>query len=61
MNTDTALPTFKLEPGISMAQAQPQNSTAVRLESPALQVMTDLTLVKAATTHPSTRCRRPSR
>jgi CBS-domain-containing membrane protein len=54
MNTDTALPTFKLEPGISMAQAQPQNSTAVRLESPALQVMTDLTLVKAATTHPST-------
>jgi len=54
MNTDTALPTFRLEPGISMAQAQPQNSTSVRLESPALEVMTDLTQVKAATTHPAT-------
>ena len=54
MNTDTALPTFRLEPGISIAQAQPQASMSVRLESPALQVMTDLTLVKAATTHPST-------
>ncbi|MBS1177680.1 MAG: hypothetical protein H6R06_2092, partial [Proteobacteria bacterium] len=30
MNTDTALPTFRLEPGISMAQAQPQSSTSVR-------------------------------
>ena len=54
MNTDTALPTFRLEPGISMAQAQPQSSTSVRLESPALEVMTDLTQVKAATTHPAT-------
>jgi len=54
MNTDTALPTFRLEPGISIAQAQPLASTAVRLDSPALQVMTDLTLVRAATTHPST-------
>ena len=54
MNTDAALPTFRLEPGLSIAQAQPQASTAVRLDSPALQVMTDLTLVKAATTHPST-------
>jgi CBS-domain-containing membrane protein len=54
MNIDTAMPTFRLEPGISIAQTEPQTSTAVRLESPALQVMTDLTLVKAATTHPST-------
>jgi CBS domain-containing protein len=54
MNTDTALPTFRLEPGISMAQAQPQSSTSVRLESPALEVMTDLTQVRAATTHPAT-------
>ncbi len=54
MNTDTALPTLRLEPGISIAQAQPQTSGTVRLESPALQVMTDLTLVRAATTHPST-------
>ena len=57
MNIDTAMPTFRLEPGISIAQTQPQTSTAVRLESPALQVMTDLTLVKAATTHPSTSLR----
>jgi len=54
MNIDTAMPTFRLEPGISIAQTQPQTSTAVRLESPALLAMTDLTLVKAATTHPST-------
>jgi CBS-domain-containing membrane protein len=54
MNTDTALPTFRLQPGISIAQSQPQTSTAVRLESPALEVMTDLTLVRAATTPPST-------
>jgi CBS-domain-containing membrane protein len=54
MNTDTALATFRLEPGISIAQAQPQTPAAVSLQSPALQVMTDLTLVRAATTHPST-------
>ena len=54
MHIDTALPTFRLEAGISLAQAQPQTSSAVQLQSPALQVMTDLTLVKAATTHPST-------
>jgi CBS-domain-containing membrane protein len=54
MNTVTALPTFRLDHGISIAQAQPQTPSTVRLESPALQVMTDLTLVKAATTHPST-------
>jgi signal-transduction protein with cAMP-binding, CBS, and nucleotidyltransferase domain len=54
MNTATALPTLRLEPGTSLAQAQPQASAAVRLESPALHVMTDLTLVRAATTHPST-------
>jgi CBS-domain-containing membrane protein len=54
MNIDTAMPTFRLEPGISIAQAQPQARSAVRLESPAHEVMTDLTRVKAATTHPST-------
>ena len=54
MNSDAALPTFRLESGISIAQAQPQARSAVRLESPAQEVMTDLTLVKAATTHPST-------
>jgi signal-transduction protein with cAMP-binding, CBS, and nucleotidyltransferase domain len=54
MNIDTALPSLRLEPGISIAQAQPQTPSTVRLESPALQVMTDLTLIRAATTHPST-------
>ena len=57
MNSHSAMPTIRLEPGISIAQAQPQTHTAVQLESPALQVMTDLTLVKAATTHPSTSLR----
>ncbi|MGL6112581.1 MAG: CBS domain-containing protein, partial [Rubrivivax sp.] len=50
-------PTFRLEPGISIAPAQPKSSAPVRLDSPALQVMTDLTLVKAATTHPGTSLR----
>lgn len=53
MHRDTALPTFRLEPATSLAQTQPQAHGAVTLDSPALQVMTDLTLVKAATTHPS--------
>ena len=57
MNRDAALTTFRLEPGIFLAQAQPPASAAVTLASPALEVMTDLTLVKAATTHPSTSLR----
>ena len=57
MHRDTALPTFRLQPGVSLAQVQPQAQSAVTLDSPALQVMTDLTLVKAATTHPSTHLR----
>jgi CBS-domain-containing membrane protein len=57
MNHDAALPTFRLEPGISIAPAQPKSSASVTLDSPALQVMTDLTLVKAATTHPGTSLR----
>lgn len=57
MHRDAALPTFRLQPGVSLAQVQPQAQTSVTLDSPALQVMTDLTLVKAATTHPSTSLR----
>ena len=57
MHRDAALPTFRLHPGVSLAQVQPQAQGAVTLESPALQVMTDLTLIKAATTHPSTSLR----
>lgn len=57
MHPETALPTFRLQSGVSLAQVQPQAHSAVTLASPALQVMTDLTLVKAATTHPSTSVR----
>jgi CBS-domain-containing membrane protein len=54
MDHDAALPTFRLEPGTGLAQARPSRTAPVTLDSPALEVMTDLTLVKAATTHPST-------
>jgi predicted transcriptional regulator len=57
MNPDAALPTFRLESGISIAQAQPWSSASVTLQSPALAVMTDLTQVKAATTQPGTSLR----
>ena len=57
MNPDAALPTFRLARGTSLAQAQPTDSTPVTLSSPALAVMTDLTKVKAATTHPRTTLR----
>lgn len=48
------LPAFRVEPGTSIAQAEPWNTHSVTLDSPALEVMTDLTLVKAATVHPTT-------
>jgi len=54
MNRESALPTYRLPPDVSLAQAAPWRTEAVTLESPALDVMTDLTLVKAATTHPET-------
>jgi CBS-domain-containing membrane protein len=54
MNRNAALPTFRVEPGTSIAQAQPWLVAPVTLDSPALDVMTDLTRVKAATTHPAT-------
>ncbi|MGZ5131044.1 MAG: CBS domain-containing protein [Caldimonas sp.] len=57
MSVDAALPTYRLEPGTSIAQANPWNSSPATLDSPALDVMTDLTLVKAATTHPATTLR----
>jgi CBS domain-containing protein len=57
MHREAPLPTFRLEAGVSIAQTQPQSNAAVTLESPALAVMTDLTVVKAATTHPSTSLR----
>ena len=57
MNPDAALPTFRLDRGTTLAQAQPTDNAPVTLASPALAVMTDLTTVKAATTHPRTTLR----
>jgi CBS-domain-containing membrane protein len=52
MNPDAAMSTFRLESGVGIAQAAPWQTHPVTLKSPALDVMTDLTLVKAATTRP---------
>jgi CBS domain-containing protein len=57
MSSVAALPTFRLERGTAIAQADVSNDAPVTLESPALDVMTDLTRVKAATTHPATTLR----
>lgn len=57
MKHDASLLTFRLEPGIALAQVQPVSNGAVTLDSPALDVMTDLTLVKAANVVPSTSLR----
>ncbi len=53
----SALSTFRLERGTGLAQADVSNDAPVTLDSPALAVMTDLTRVKAATTHPATTLR----
>jgi predicted transcriptional regulator len=53
MTPHPALPAFHLEPGTALAQASPWHHAPVTLDSPALQVMTDLTQVKAANIHPS--------
>ena len=52
MNPAAALPTFRLATGTSIAPASPWYTTSVTLDSPALDVMTDLTKVKAATISP---------
>ena len=57
MNPAAALTTRRLERGTSITQAQPWQSVPVKPDSPALAVMTDLALVKAATTSPSTSLR----
>ncbi len=54
MSQDAPLPTFRIEPGTSIAQSEPWHTHTVTLDSPAQEVMTDLTLVKAATVHPTT-------
>jgi signal-transduction protein with cAMP-binding, CBS, and nucleotidyltransferase domain len=55
--SSAALPTFRLERGTGLAPADVSNDEPVTLDSPALAVMTDLTRVKAATTHPATSLR----
>jgi CBS domain-containing protein len=57
MNPAAALPTFRVEPDTALAQAGPADHTPVTLDSPALLVVTDLTRMRAATTHPSTTLR----
>lgn len=57
MNRDSPLATRRLQHPTSIAQAQPWQTAAVTLDSPALSVMTDLTKVKAATTSPATTLR----
>ena len=54
MNHDAALPTFRLEPGIALASAASSQEASVSRDSPAIDVMTDLSLVRAAVVHPDT-------
>jgi CBS domain-containing protein len=48
------LSTFRFPEGTCIAQAQPLLNTVVTVDSPGLDVMTDLTKVKAATIQPGT-------
>ena len=52
MHPDAALSTFRLAEGTAIAPASPWYASPVTLDSPALDVMTDLTKVKAATISP---------
>ncbi len=57
LNPEAPIATFRLEDGTSIAQALPQSYSAVTHGSPAIEVMTDLTKVRAATTAPGTSLR----
>ena len=48
----SALPSFRLSVGTSIAQAQPPQRERVTLDSPGIAVITDLTQVRAATVQP---------
>ena len=52
MNPNAELPTFRIDADTSIAQVLAPSAPAVTLDSPGLAVMTDLTRVKSATTHP---------
>lgn len=54
MSHAPVLSTFRLHKGTSLARADPPTGMAIQLESPALQVMTDLTQIRAATIAPVT-------
>ncbi len=49
---NSALSTFRLSAGTSIAQALPPQQERVTLDSPGMAVMTDLTQVRAATVQP---------
>ncbi len=51
---NSALPSFRLSAGTSIAQAQPPQQERVTPESAGIAVMTDLTQVRAATVQPGT-------
>ncbi len=53
MSDHDPLATFRIGSEVSLAQASPWHHAPVTLDSPAMQVMTDLTQVKAATILPS--------
>ncbi|HEU5294197.1 MAG TPA: CBS domain-containing protein [Burkholderiaceae bacterium] len=52
MHPEAPLPSFRLTTGVSMTQASPWVTATVTMRSPALDVMTDLSKVKAATIRP---------
>jgi CBS-domain-containing membrane protein len=52
MDRDSPLPTLTLDSGASLIQASPWNNRPVTPDSPALEVVTDLAQVKAATVAP---------
>jgi CBS-domain-containing membrane protein len=58
MSPNASLPIVPLHRGAALVAAQPWVATPVTLESPGVDVMTDLARVKAANTAPSTPLRR---
>lgn len=61
MTNDSALPTFHFSRGTSIAQAESRPIPHVTPTSPALDVMTDLTTVRAATVAPDATLMRAER
>jgi CBS-domain-containing membrane protein len=53
MSHSPALPTFRLDSGVTLVKASPAVAGRVGLDAPAISVMTDLTQVRAAIVHPA--------